>query len=104
MPSTVAIVQARMGSRRLPGKSLADLGGIPVIEWVLRRLRTAASVDEIVLATSTLEEDDELAQVVASHGTSVVRGHPTDVLDRFVAAVDSVASADTVVRVTGDCP
>ncbi len=104
MPSTVAIVQARMGSRRLPGKSLADLGGTPVIEWVLRRLRRAQSVDEIVLATSTLEEDDELAQMVAAHGTRVVRGHPTDVLDRFVAAVDSTTDADTVVRVTGDCP
>lgn len=101
--SAVAIVQARMGSTRLPGKSLADLGGVAVIEWVLRRVQQADRVDGVVLATSTLEEDDPLADMVERSGGHVVRGHPTDVLERYASVLEAVPH-EVVVRVTGDCP
>ncbi len=103
MASAAAIVQARMGSSRLPGKSLADLGGVPIIEWVLRRVASADRVDTVVVATSTLPEDDVLAEEVRRAGGQVVRGHPTDVLDRYASALRLVPN-DVVVRVTGDCP
>jgi len=102
-PRVVAIVQARMGSTRLPGKSLADISGKPLIIRVLEQVAAAEAVDAVVLATTTDPADDPLAELVAAHNFSVVRGHPTDVLSRYAAAA-SDAYADVVVRVTGDCP
>lgn len=99
----VAVVQARMGSQRLPGKVLAPLGDRPVIDWVVRRCRAAATVDEVVVATSTAPEDTALADHCRAAGMPVFRGPLDDVLARFAAAADS-AGADHVVRVTGDCP
>jgi spore coat polysaccharide biosynthesis protein SpsF (cytidylyltransferase family) len=97
------VIQARMGSSRLPGKSMALLGGVPVVDWVVRRCGLADRVDDVVVATSTNGEDDELADHVTGNGWMVVRGHPDDVLDRYVAALD-VVDHDRIVRVTGDCP
>lgn len=97
------IVQARMGSSRLPGKSLATLRGLPVIDWVVRRARMAERVDEVVVATSTDAIDDPLAEHVAAQGWSVTRGDPLDVLDRYVTALGEL-DHDLIVRVTGDCP
>lgn len=91
-----------MGSSRLPGKVLATIGEHPMIRYVLLRARQSM-VDATVLATSTHEEDDVLANVVESLGFQVVRGSLEDVLDRFHKAA-VVTSADVVVRLTGDCP
>ena len=102
-PRVVAIIQARMGSTRLPGKSLADISGKPLIIRVLEQVAAAPGVDAVVLATTTDPADDPLAELVAAHDFSVFRGHPTDVLSRYAAAA-SAANADVVVRVTGDCP
>lgn len=99
----VAVVQARMSSQRLPGKVLEPLGGRPVIDWALYRTGQAASVDEVVLATSDHSSDDVLAQHCADSGVRVVRGSLHDVLDRFTKAA-RITAADHVVRVTGDCP
>jgi spore coat polysaccharide biosynthesis protein SpsF (cytidylyltransferase family) len=97
------VIQARMGSTRLPGKSLATLRGLPVIDWVVRRARLAEGVDEVVVATSTDASDDELADHVAANGWMAVRGDPLDVLDRYATALEQVGH-DRIVRVTGDCP
>jgi spore coat polysaccharide biosynthesis protein SpsF (cytidylyltransferase family) len=97
------IIQARMGSTRLPGKSLATLRGLAVIDWVVRRSRMADGVDEVVVATSTDATDDELAEHVSRNGAMVARGDPLDVLGRYVTALDHV-DHDQIVRVTGDCP
>jgi spore coat polysaccharide biosynthesis protein SpsF (cytidylyltransferase family) len=100
---TVLIVQARMGSSRLPGKVLMDLAGRPMLDRVLRRARRATLLDDAVLATSTLPQDDPVAAQGRSLGVDVFRGDAEDVLDRFRAAA-MTRRADTVVRVTADCP
>ena len=102
-PRTVAIVQARMGSARFPGKMLANLGGHPLLEWVLRRVGRARRLDETVLATSTNARDDALAALAATIGIRTCRGDELDVLGRFVAAAD-MSDATQVVRVCADNP
>jgi spore coat polysaccharide biosynthesis protein SpsF len=98
-----AVIQARAGSTRLPGKVLEDLGGRPVLEWVVRAARAATQVDEVIVATSTLVGDEAVADLATSLGAPVVRGSEDDVLSRFVAALDA-HPADAVVRLTADCP
>jgi spore coat polysaccharide biosynthesis protein SpsF (cytidylyltransferase family) len=99
----VAIVQARMGSSRLPGKVLAEIDGRPVVDHVLRRAARITGVDEVVLAVPDSPEDDVLARAGESAGVSVVRGDAADVLNRYHDA--AVAhGADAVVRITADCP
>jgi len=72
--STLAIVQARMGSTRLPGKVMRPINGVPLIELLLRRLSRAKSLDRIVLATSDRGENDELARHVRGLGLDVFQG------------------------------
>lgn len=100
--TVVCAVQARMGSTRLPGKVLADLGGRPMLRFILDRLRHVV-VDRLVVATSTRTEDDAVAEVARAAGVEVVRGSESDVLSRYCAVLDAFP-ADAVVRVTGDCP
>jgi len=102
-PKVVAIVQARMGSTRLPGKALKNLAGRPVAEWVLRRLRRASRVSEVRLAIPETEADAALAELAGRLDLPCTRGDEEDVLGRYLAAARE-ADADHVVRVTGDCP
>lgn len=92
-----------MGSTRLPGKVLEDLGGMSVLAWVLRGCRAARLVDEVVVATSTDPRDDAVEEAARGLGVAVVRGSEDDVLSRFLLALDE-HPADLVVRVTADCP
>jgi glutamate-1-semialdehyde 2,1-aminomutase len=100
---TVAIVQARMGSTRFPGKVMMPICGTPMIGLLLRRLADSTLVDQVILATSKVSCNDPLAEYVQKLGYSVFRGDEDDVLDRYYIAAKEVA-ADSVVRVTGDCP
>ena len=100
---TVAIIQARMSSARLPGKVLEDLAGLPVIAWVVRAARASVGVDEVVVATSTEASDDAVAAWCEKNGVAVHRGSERDVLDRFKGAI-LVHKADVIVRMTADCP
>ncbi|MCB2076177.1 MAG: glycosyltransferase family protein [Novosphingobium sp.] len=102
-PRTVAILQARLSSSRLPGKVLMPLGGRPLIGFMIDRLKRASSLDALVLATSAESSDDALADAVAAMGVPVVRGPLDDVLARFMMAADAT-DAEVVVRLTGDCP
>jgi spore coat polysaccharide biosynthesis protein SpsF len=102
-PRNVAIIQARMGSSRFPGKMLAQLGGTPLLEWVVRRLLRATTLAQVVLATSDSDCDDALAELAVSLGIAVFRGSEADVLGRFVGAA-SMAGADNVVRICADNP
>jgi spore coat polysaccharide biosynthesis protein SpsF len=102
-PPTVAIIQARMGSTRLPGKVLADIGGRPLLGLMLDRMARAGRVDETVVATTRLEEDDPIVDLCRGRGIRCVRGHATDVLDRYHQAAEETG-AEVVVRLTGDCP
>ena len=99
----VAVVQARMTSRRLPGKVLMRLAGHPVLELVVERLRRAGLIDEIVVATSTDPSDDQVADWCEESGTRCHRGSLDDVLDRFLSAARA-NGATHVVRITADCP
>lgn len=98
-----ALVQARMGSTRLPGKMLLCLKGLPVVEWVARRVARARLVDRVVFAIPDTPADDVLAAHLASCGAAVFRGDEADVLGRFCAAA-AWAGAETVVRVCADNP
>lgn len=99
---TICVIQARVGSTRLPGKVLADLGGQPMLAFQLQRL--AGGIDiPLVVATSTLDRDDAIEDVALSAGASVVRGDEQDVLGRFLEVLDRMP-ADTVIRLTADCP
>jgi glutamate-1-semialdehyde 2,1-aminomutase len=102
--NVLAIVQARMGSSRLPGKVLRPIEGKPLIERLLQRLARAQLVDRVVVATTTDARDDELAFVVRELGYSVKRGSVDDVLERFRETVLDYPDADLIVRITGDCP
>lgn len=100
---TLAVLQARLSSSRLPGKVLMPVGGMPMICFMIERLRRSRRIDRLVLATSSDASDDALAEAVAAHGTAVVRGPLDDVLGRFVMALEAFP-AEVVVRLTGDCP
>jgi len=99
----VAIVQARMRAARLPGKVLADIAGRPMLWYVVKRVRMARFVDQVVVATSTESADDAIAEFCAQHNFECFRGSETDVLDRFYQAAKRF-DTDVVVRVTADCP
>ncbi len=100
---TVAVIQARMGSRRFPGKSLARLHHQPVLAWVVDRARGASRVDQVVVATTRDRLDDPLAAWCRSNNIPVVRGATDDVLQRYAEATRAY-DADFVVRLTADCP
>lgn len=100
---TVAIVQARMGSTRLPGKVLLPLLGEPMLTRVVRRTGRARSLDAIVVATSTASDDDAIAALAGREGWALERGSEHDLLDRFVQTA-RLHRAEVVVRITGDCP
>lgn len=100
---TVLIVQARMGSSRLPGKVLMEVGGETMLGRVVRRASRAALVDEVAVATSTAPGDDAVDEHAAELRVTCVRGSEGDVLDRFRTAAEALG-AGVVVRVTADCP
>ena len=99
----VAIVQARIGSIRLPGKVMMKIGQTPMIELLLGRLSNSRHIDQIVLATSDNKNNTSLVNHVESLGYEVFIGSEEDVLDRYYHAA-RLFKADTIVRVTGDCP
>ena len=99
----VAVVQARMGSSRFPGKVMKPVAGKPLIELLLQRLARSEEVDQIVLATTDQPQDDALASYVQGLGFAVFKGSESDVLDRFYRVAES-HEAEVVVRITGDCP
>jgi spore coat polysaccharide biosynthesis protein SpsF (cytidylyltransferase family) len=100
--SALAVIQARMGSTRLPGKVLADVEGEPLIGLLLARLARATRVDRVVVAISEQAADDVLEDALAGLGARVVRGPEQDVLTRFLAAAEG--HDGPVVRLTADCP
>jgi spore coat polysaccharide biosynthesis protein SpsF len=100
---TVAIVQGRMASSRLPGKILQDIAGKPMLAWVVDQARKAHSVDEVLVATTIDPSDDPVEEFCRQHEIGCYRGSMHDVLDRFYQAARQ-AGADVVVRFTADCP
>ncbi len=103
MTVTAIIVQARMGSSRLPGKVMKRLAGRTVLDHVLDRCHAVAIADIVCCATTDAIHDDIVAAEAARCGATVFRGSETDVLARYAGAAEMV-SADVVLRLTGDCP
>jgi spore coat polysaccharide biosynthesis protein SpsF len=97
------IIQARMGSTRLPKKSMMPLGGKPLLQNVFERVQLTELVDEIVLATTKKSEDDVLVELAESMGISIFRGHPTDLIDRYYHAAIEF-KAEIIVRIPADNP
>jgi spore coat polysaccharide biosynthesis protein SpsF len=102
-PKVVAVVQARMGSTRLPGKVLRLIGDRPVLAWMVDRLRAASELDELVVATTYLPIDEPIRALCAELGVLVAAGHPTDLLDRHLK-VGRTYKADAIVKIPSDCP
>ena len=100
--SVAAIIEARMGSSRLPGKVLADINGLPAIQRLVNRLSFSQELDNIVLATSTSPKDDALESWANKNGISCFRGSEENVLQRVVDASNYV-NCDIIVEITGDC-
>nr|WP_090891254.1 glycosyltransferase family protein [Evansella caseinilytica] len=98
-----AIIQARMGSSRLPGKILKQVDGKPLLAYQVERVRQAAAIDDIVIATTTHFADDEVVDFCKKHDLSYYRGDEDDVLSRYYEAA-SEYKADVVIRLTSDCP
>jgi len=103
MGKVVIIIQARMGSTRLPGKSLMPIEGKPIIWHVVERAKKAKEADSVVLATTTEKSDDELADFAKLNGISFFRGSLDDVLGRYYNAAKQ-SGASIIVRITGDSP
>jgi len=99
----VAVIQARMGSSRLPNKVMKEVDGKPLIGYLIERLSLAKHIDKIVLATSTNQENDGLVEYVESLEVDVFRGDENDVLSRFQQVAKGYNATD-IVRITGDSP
>ena len=97
------VIQARMGSTRLPGKTALKLGRRTVLEHVVRRSGAAMLVNRVVVATTELAGDDELATWCDEHGIPCVRGSSEDVLSRYLLAAEKFP-CENIIRITADCP
>ena len=103
MTKVVAIIQARLGSTRLPGKVLMDVEGKTVLERVVERTRYAKEIDSVVVTMPTSERDDALAKFCEEKGIPFYRGKEEDLLGQYVAAAEK-EHATHIVRITADCP
>jgi len=100
----IAIVQARAGSARLPGKVFLEVAGKPLLEYSARRLKLSKKIDKIVVATTINPEDDQTEALCQKIGIDCFRGSVNDVLGRYVACLKEYPEYNGVVRITGDCP
>lgn len=99
----VAIIQARMGSTRLPGKILKEVNNRPLLSYQIERLRQSQYIDELVIATTIEKQDDLIVEFCQENSILYFRGSETDVLERYYEAA-VVFKADAIVRITSDCP
>jgi spore coat polysaccharide biosynthesis protein SpsF len=100
---TIAIIQARLGSTRLPFKMMLSLHGMPIIEWVVKRVQQATLLDDIIVAIPISEENDILAAYLHKLGVKTFRGDESDVLKRFYDAAKN-ENASSIVRICADNP
>jgi spore coat polysaccharide biosynthesis protein SpsF len=103
MKSVIGVIQARIGSDRLPGKVLKPLGGRSVLGWVVRAARESGALDDLIVATTTEPADDAIVAECAELGVLVHRGSTDDVLGRFLGAIEG-RDAGAIVRFTADNP
>lgn len=104
MNKTIAIIQARMGSQRLPGKVLMPLGSTQVLRWVYSACVRASGINDIWIATTLSEKDNEIQEWCGRLHIKCYRGSEDDVLSRFVECAVVAGNPDVILRLTGDCP
>jgi spore coat polysaccharide biosynthesis protein SpsF len=97
------IIQARMGSKRLPGKSIAQLGDFKVIEWIFQRLKLCNKIDNFILATTEEKDDDILCEIAKDNSVDYYRGSKNDVLKRYIDSSKHY-KVENVIRVCADRP
>ena len=102
-PYTAIIVQARLGSSRLPGKVLKEIEGKTMLGWVITRLQNAKQPDDIIIATTTSEKDEAIVEEAKKYGVKYFRGNEDDVLDRYYQTAKHFG-VELIGRVTSDCP
>lgn len=100
---TVAVIQARMGSNRFPDKMMKRLGGIPLIEWVITRVKSSRAIDQIIVATTSNQRDKVLRSIASNFGVLSIGGSELDVMDRFLEA-SLITGAENIVRICADNP
>lgn len=100
---SLAVLQARMSSRRLPGKVLMPINDKPMIYWQIKRVLKSTSIDDLVVATSIDESDDVLVDYLGSIGIKTYRGSLNNVLSRFVD-IEKIYMPERIIRLTADCP
>ena len=103
MSKIVAIVQARMGSSRLPGKVMQGIMGKTMLWHIVNRIQNSGLIDEIIIATTSDKKDNEIADFAIKNNFNIFRGSEDDVLDRYYQTAKKY-KADIIVRITGDCP
>jgi len=103
MKNIVAIIQARMGSTRLPGKVLLDIVGKPMLWHIVNRLRYSKLINRIVVGTSINKKDDLIENFCKEYKIDFYRGSEEDVLDRYYQTA-KVFEANIIIRITADCP
>ncbi len=101
--NTSVIIQARMGSKRLPGKSVVRLGKFQVIEWIFKRLRLCKKIDNIILATTNENNDNILCEIAKNNSIDFFRGSKDDVLKRYIDS-SKLFKVENIVRVCADRP
>jgi len=99
----IVIIQARMGSTRLPGKILKDIEGKSMLWHVVNRARYSKNINKIIIATTTNKDDDQVEDFCKTHNIVFYRGSENDVLDRYYKTA-KLWDADIIVRITSDCP
>lgn len=99
----VVIIQARMGSTRLPGKVMVKIKGMTVLAHIVERIRCCKNVDDIIIATSLNKNDDLIVKECSNIGVNYFRGSEQDVLSRYYHTAKQ-SNADLIVRITADCP
>ena len=96
------IIQARMGSSRCPGKTLAPLKGIPLLQWLIKQIANIETIDKIIVATTDQAEDESIVELCESLDIDVFQGSENDVLSRYYHC-SVLHGLTTIIRITGDC-
>ena len=99
----ICVVQARLGSTRLPGKVLLQLGGKPLLIQIVERLKSIDLINEVIVATGDIDYNEPIRKVCFEYGIKCFSGSEQDVLDRVYKSVESL-NPNNVLRVTADCP
>lgn len=101
--NVVVVIQARMGSTRLPGKVLLEINGISILEHIIRRVEQCKTINKIIVATSENEKDDIIKSKCSQLNVTCIRGSENNVLKRYIKALNKT-DADAIIRLTADCP